>query len=323
VPVKGEGVHVTLAPGELAGSAPQALELFCSFLGNVAGNLAPMLGARAGVHIGGGIARRVIDEPRGSRLRERFDTKGRFSGHLSQIPTFVISGTTSPALPGALLALDAAAWTPKLLARRWQGLPRWTRSSRTLAEWRVHRRRCRPAIRTDPRMTSASWPRQIFDELKALHIRQVAYVPDAGHAELIGLCHAEPAMRAVSLTTEEEGVALLAGAWLGGERGVLLLQSSGVGNCVNMLSLQHETRMPLVMIVTMRGEWGEFNPWQVAMGQSTRAVLQASGVLVYRADAAEEVAPQLGAGARLAFQTGRSVAVLIGQRVVGSKNFHK
>ena len=172
-------------------------------------------------------------------------------------------------------------------------------------------------------MTTIDWPTQIFNELKALDVRQVAYVPDAGHSQLIALCHAEATMRAVSLTTEEEGVAMLAGAWLGGQRGVLLLQSSGVGNCINMLSLQHETRMPLLMIVTMRGEWGEFNPWQVAMGQSTQPVLEASGVQVHRIDAAGEVAPTVAAAARLAYQTGRSVAVLIGQRVIGSKNFNK
>ena len=172
-------------------------------------------------------------------------------------------------------------------------------------------------------MTTIDWPTQIFNELKALDVRQVAYVPDAGHSQLIALCHAEATMRAVSLTTEEEGVAILAGAWLGGQRGVLLLQSSGVGNCINMLSLQHETRMPLFMIVTMRGEWGEFNPWQVAMGQSTQPVLEASGVHVQSIDAASEVAPTVAAAARQAFQTGRSVAVLIGQRVIGSKNFNK
>jgi sulfopyruvate decarboxylase alpha subunit len=184
-------------------------------------------------------------------------------------------------------------------------------------------RRCHLLNAGQHPMTSIDWPQQIFDELMALNVRQVAYVPDAGHSQLITLCHAEASMRAVSLTTEEEGVAMLAGAWLGGERGVLLLQSSGVGNCINMLSLQAETRMPLCMIVTMRGEWGEFNPWQVAMGQSTQPVLEASGVHVYRADTAAEVAPHVAAGARFAYQTGRSVAVLIGQRVIGSKNFRK
>ena len=172
-------------------------------------------------------------------------------------------------------------------------------------------------------MSNTHWPQQIFEGLQDLQVKQVAYVPDAGHSQLIRLCEADPDIHAVSLTTEEEGVAMLGGAWLGGQRGVLLLQSSGVGNCINMLSLQHETRMPLLMLVTMRGEWGEFNPWQVAMGKSTQAVLEDSGVHVYRADTPEEVAPTVVAGARFAYQTGRSVAVLIGQRVIGTKNFNK
>lgn len=172
-------------------------------------------------------------------------------------------------------------------------------------------------------MSTIDWPQQIFEGFKNLGVRQVAYVPDAGHSQLIRLCEADPEIHAVSLTTEEEGVAMLGGAWLGGDRGVLLLQSSGVGNCINMLSLQHETRMPLFMVVTMRGEWGEFNPWQVAMGKSTQAVLEDSGVYVYRADSPEEVPPTVIAGAKFAYQTGRSVAVLIGQRVIGTKNFNK
>lgn len=172
-------------------------------------------------------------------------------------------------------------------------------------------------------MSTIDWPQQIFEGFKNLGVRQVAYVPDAGHSQLIRLCEADPEIHAVSLTTEEEGVAMLGGAWLGGDRGVLLLQSSGVGNCINMLSLQHETRMPLFMVVTMRGEWGEFNPWQVAMGNSTQAVLEDSGVYVYRADTPEEVPPTVLAGAKFAYQTGRSVAVLIGQRVIGTKNFNK
>src|SRR5580704_14133622 len=120
------------------------------------------------------------------------------------------------------------------------------------------------------------WRDEIFTVFKQTEIRQVGYVPDAGHARLIELCRADPAMHAVPLTTEEEGVALLAGAWAGGQRGVLLMQSSGVGNCVNMLSLTQIFRFPFLTLVTMRGEWGEFNPWQVPMGSSTQGVFELS-----------------------------------------------
>jgi sulfopyruvate decarboxylase alpha subunit len=170
---------------------------------------------------------------------------------------------------------------------------------------------------------SLSWTQQVFQELKAGGTRQAAYVPDAGHSELIRLCHADPDIHAVSLTTEEEGVAMLAGAWLGGDRGVLLMQSSGVGNCINMLSLNQTCRIPLLALVTMRGEWGEFNPWQVPMGQSTQAALELAGVHVYRPNAAGEVAESVSAAARLAFDSTCAVAVLIGQRLIGTKNFKK
>jgi sulfopyruvate decarboxylase alpha subunit len=170
---------------------------------------------------------------------------------------------------------------------------------------------------------STSWPDDIFTELHAARIRQVAYVPDAGHGRLIERCHAEPGMHTVSLTTEEEGVAMLAGAWLGGERGVLLLQSSGVGNCINMLALNQECRIPLLALVTMRGEWGEFNPWQAPMGQATEPGLAAIGVRVHRADTAEAIAETVRAAAMFAFQSYRAVAVLIGQRVIGAKRFEK
>lgn len=172
-------------------------------------------------------------------------------------------------------------------------------------------------------MSHADWPQGLYQTFKELDVRQVSYVPDAGHSALIRLCEQDPDIGSVSLTTEEEGVAMSGGAWLGGQRAVLLIQSSGVGNCINMLSLQQETRMPMFMIVTMRGEWGEFNPWQVAMGKSTQQVLEDSGVHVYRADTPDEVVPNVAAGARFAYQTGRGVAVLIGQRVIGAKNFNK
>src|SRR5215510_5014482 len=128
---------------------------------------------------------------------------------------------------------------------------------------------------------AGNWSQDTYRVFKQAAIRQVAYVPDSGHSELITTCHADKEMKTVVLTTEEEGVALLAGAWLGGERGVLLMQSSGSGNCINMLGTIAECRFPLLTLVTMRGQWGEFNPWQVPMSQATVPALSAIGVIVY------------------------------------------
>jgi sulfopyruvate decarboxylase alpha subunit len=163
----------------------------------------------------------------------------------------------------------------------------------------------------------------IYKALKQAGVKQVAYVPDAGHSQLIKACHADREIKAVCLTTEEEGVAMLAGAWLGGERGALLMQSSGAGNCINMLGMIAECRFPLLMILTMRGHWGEFNPWQVPMSQATVPALNAIGVVVQPVDRAAEIAETVSAAARLAFSTGRAVAVLISQRVIGAKAFGK
>jgi len=172
---------------------------------------------------------------------------------------------------------------------------------------------------TPPRL----WPADIFKSFKRLNIEQVAYVPDAGHTQLILDCHADPAMKAVSLTTEQEGVAMLAGAWLGGQRGALLMQSSGAGNCINMLSLAQECRFPMFMLITLRGDWGEFNPWQIAMGQSTGKVLEHAGCVVQRVDRADEVGEVVFAAGQMTFSTNRAVAVLISQRVVGFKDWSK
>jgi sulfopyruvate decarboxylase alpha subunit len=165
------------------------------------------------------------------------------------------------------------------------------------------------------------WPDRIHAVLSAANVRQVPYVPDSGHARLIELCHADRSMRAVPLTTEEEGVALLAGAWLGGERGVLLMQSSGSGNCTNMLGMTVECRFPLLMLITMRGHWGEFNPWQLPMAQATLPTLNAIGAVVHTVEEAGMVEETVSAAANLAFNTCRPVAVLISQRIVGTKQF--
>jgi sulfopyruvate decarboxylase alpha subunit len=165
------------------------------------------------------------------------------------------------------------------------------------------------------------WPLEIYRTLKRARVAQVSYVPDAGHSRLITLAHEDPEIATTVLTTEEEGIALSAGAWLGGNRSALLMQSSGAGNCINMLSLMSTCRFPLLTLVTMRGEWAEFNPWQIPMGGATRGAFELMGVMVLRLDRAEEAAEVVQAAASLAFESDRQVAVLISQRMIGSKKW--
>lgn len=165
------------------------------------------------------------------------------------------------------------------------------------------------------------WADHIFQVLTDYKVRQVAYVPDAGHARLIQMCRESGQLITVPLTTEEEGVALICGAWLGGHKGVLLMQSSGVGNCINMLTLPRVCQIPLLMLVTMRGDWGEFNPWQIPMGQMAEKALSLAGVLTFYVHDLCGVKDAVEAAARMAFEGSAQTAVLLSQRILGAKTF--
>src|SRR5881296_2686026 len=167
----------------------------------------------------------------------------------------------------------------------------------------------------------ARWQDDLYDLLRRNSVTQFAYVPDAGHRILIDRSLADPGAHSVALTSEEEGVALLAGADLGGARGVLLMQSSGTGNCVNMLSLIKGGRFPFLTLVSMRGDFGEGNPWQYPMGQAVEPVLQAMGVICLRIEQPAEVVGTTTAALTMAFKSGQAVAVLLSQRLIGAKPF--
>ena len=170
---------------------------------------------------------------------------------------------------------------------------------------------------------AGQWPDQLFETIKRGGVRQVGYVPDAGHAQLIDRCRADADIQDVVLTTEEEGIALAAGAWLGGQRAALLMQSSGLGNCINMLSLARTCRFPLLMLITMRGEWEEFNPWQVPMGSIVDPVLKLCEAEVYRVHEPGEVAGIAERAVQQTFGDERIVAMVLSQQLIGRKVWTK
>jgi sulfopyruvate decarboxylase alpha subunit len=170
-------------------------------------------------------------------------------------------------------------------------------------------------------MSDKNWQKAVFDVIKASGIGVVGYVPDAGHAALIDNARSDAEIHDVVMTTEEEGIPLCAGAWLGGMRSILLMQSSGVGNCVNMLSLQRTARFPMVIIVTMRGEYAEFNPWQVPMGSTTRAVLELCDFKVERVEDESSAAETVQAAIDFAYNSNVGVAVLLSQKLLGRKKW--
>lgn len=163
------------------------------------------------------------------------------------------------------------------------------------------------------------WQEDVLRVLKQHGVKHVVYVPDIPHSTAIRQAEEDKDISALVLTTEEEGIGYLAGAWLGGDRGVLLMQSSGVGNCINTLALQSCTQFPLLMVVAMRGDWAELNPWQIPMGKATEKALNLMNVMTWQADYPKDVAPLLHGAATMAFNGDHACAVLLGQRLIGEK----
>ena len=170
-------------------------------------------------------------------------------------------------------------------------------------------------------MADPSWSKHVADVLRRNDIQFFATVPDYIVSQVLEHLWADPACTVVTATREEEALGILSGAWLGGRRGALLMQNSGLGNCINTLALQVCARFPLLMVVTMRGDWAEFNQWQTPMGQATEPALRLMGVLTWRADDPEEVKPLLRGAATMAFEGDAACAVLLGQRLIGEKEW--
>jgi sulfopyruvate decarboxylase alpha subunit len=169
----------------------------------------------------------------------------------------------------------------------------------------------------------SDWAEDVFDVFVSAGVRQAAYVPDMGLKRLIELCLTDEAITTVSLTTEEEGLGVLCGAWMGGERGVLMMQSSGVGNCINMFSLTRACKIPLLMIVTMRGQHEEFNLWQNSMGQSAQGHLETAGVSTQMIDNATAIGPAVADAVGPVFDDNARVAIMVHQKVFPTKTFGK
>ncbi|MCY4191297.1 MAG: thiamine pyrophosphate-binding protein [Rhodospirillaceae bacterium] len=167
----------------------------------------------------------------------------------------------------------------------------------------------------------SDWSADVLIALKDLDIRQIAYVPDAGLANILQLAGENTDIAMISVASEEDAVALSGGAWLGGQRTLVAMQSSGVGNILNMLTLPCVCEMPLLMLVTMRGEPGEANPWQYSTGMAVSAMLSTVGVEVRRVETAGEVGTVVRKAGEDAFLNDRQICVQIAQSIVGFKGF--
>ena len=163
------------------------------------------------------------------------------------------------------------------------------------------------------------WSKLVFEKLVDANVTLFSYVPDFGNTDIIKMADEHNETRTVLLTSEEEGVAVCAGADLVGQRGVVCMQSSGVGNCPNYLSLVTGGRFPMLMIVTMRGDYGEENHWQYPMGQAVIPILEAMGVLIIQVDREDELDHATEAAISAAYPGGQGVALVCTQKFLGAK----
>ena len=166
-----------------------------------------------------------------------------------------------------------------------------------------------------------TWSKLVFDKLVEADVTLFSYVPDFVNTDIIKMADEHNETRTVLLTSEEEGVAVCAGVDLVGQRGVVCMQSSGVGNCPNYLSLVKGGRFPMLMIVTMRGDYGEENHWQYPMGQAVIPILEAMGVLIIEVDREDELEHATEAAISAAYTGGQGVALVFTQKFLGAKAF--
>ena len=167
----------------------------------------------------------------------------------------------------------------------------------------------------------AAWTKELFDIFSQAGITLYPFIPDAGNKRLIELAEAANETKAVLLTTEEEGIAVCAGAELVGQKGVLCMQSSGVGNIPNFLSFVKGGRFPLLMMVSMRGDYGEENPWQYPMGEAVQPILDAMGVLTFWVREPGDLEKAATAACNAVHKGGQAAALILSQKFLGAKAF--
>ena len=167
-------------------------------------------------------------------------------------------------------------------------------------------------------MPLPEWSQIAYRALRAAGVTVAAYVPDIVLAPLIAQLDGDPAVRAVSCTREEEAVGVLAGAALGGQRGVLLMQSSGLGNSINALtSLIEPYRFPLLALISPRGELGEWNPSQVPMGRVLRPMLDLVGIQHLTAVDPAALGDQIAGAARQVYGADARYAIVLSPLLTG------
>ena len=169
-------------------------------------------------------------------------------------------------------------------------------------------------------MPDPSWGKHVADVLRRNGIRLFATVPDYIVSQVLEHLWADPECTVVTACREEEALGILSGAWLGGQRGAVLMQNSGLGNSVNTLgSLNVASQIPVVLVISHRGDLGEFNPAQVPVGQAAGRILDALDIRWTMPRSIAELEAQADGLIKLAYTRSMPVAFVLPSELTGGK----
>ena len=166
-----------------------------------------------------------------------------------------------------------------------------------------------------------SWAETIYRGLKANDVKLICYLPDTPISALITLVQNDPDFEVVPLAREEEGIGILSGGWMGGVRGALMMQNSGLGNSINALaSLAIPQQIPFLMLMSYRGDVGDFNPVQLPMGRLTEPVLDLLAIQHVTLWHEEEARSMIDRACKTAFNSNLPIALLLPRELTGGKD---
>ncbi|MGE0222741.1 MAG: decarboxylase [Acetobacteraceae bacterium] len=176
----------------------------------------------------------------------------------------------------------------------------------------------------DTESPGGTWDAITRAVLKRHDVNLVTYVPDNVLRPLIDGIHADPFFTAFAVAREEEGMGIIAGAWMAGRRGILLMQTSGFATLPNVLaSLPMAFQIPTLMMVSERGTLGEFNIGQTLVARTMRPVLDALAVEHYTMTRLDEAEMILDRSIVQAMATQTPVCFILSPLLTGGKRFEK
>ncbi len=165
------------------------------------------------------------------------------------------------------------------------------------------------------------WPEKIVSVLKANDICSISFVPDGVIGKILKIAEKDPYFHFTTLAREEEGIGIISGEYFGGRYGVLMMQNAGLGNCVNALaSLAIPYQVPFLILISQRGELGEFHACHVTMGRATRKILDSMGIQHFTLHREDNLETILNGAIKTAYASYQPVAVILPTTLVGWKD---